>query len=33
MHVGHKDHKRDGGTGSLGNTHMQHPFCNSTVAQ
>lgn len=32
MQVGHRQAKRDGGTGALANTQMQHPFCNSTVA-
>lgn len=32
MQVGHKHHKRDGGSGALDNAMMQHPFCNSTVA-
>ena len=31
MHVGHKEHKRDGGPGILANAQMQHPFCNSTM--
>lgn len=32
MQVGHRKAKREGGTGSLDNSMMQHPFCNSTVA-
>lgn len=32
MHVGHKIAKRHGGKGQLQNSIMQHPFCNSTVA-
>lgn len=32
MQVGHIQPKRDGGTGTLENSMMQHPFCNSTVA-
>lgn len=32
MQVGHKQAKRDGGMGTLENSMMQHPFCNSTVA-
>lgn len=31
MQVGHKVAKRDGGGGTLDNSMMQHPFCNSTV--
>lgn len=30
MQVGHKRPKREGGTATLDNAHMQHPFCNST---
>ncbi len=33
MHTGHKEHRREGGVGSLSNAYMQHPFCNSTFAQ
>jgi hypothetical protein len=33
MQVGHKKAKRDGGSDQLGNALIQHPFCNSTVAQ
>jgi hypothetical protein len=33
MQVGHKQHKRNGGSGHPSNGQMQHPFCNSTVAQ
>ncbi len=32
MQVGHKIARREGGHGSLNNAMMQHPFCNSTVA-
>lgn len=32
MQAGHKTAKRDQGGGSLENAMMQHPFCNSTVA-
>lgn len=32
MQVGHIHAKRDGGPGTLSNAMMQHPFCNSTVA-
>lgn len=32
MQVGHIKARRDGGTGAIGNAAMQHPFCNSTVA-
>lgn len=32
MQVGHIHAKRDGGMGTLENSMMQHPFCNSTVA-
>lgn len=32
MQVGHVQAKRDGGMGTLENSMMQHPFCNSTVA-
>lgn len=32
MQVGHRQAKRDGGQGTLANSMMQHPFCNSTVA-
>jgi hypothetical protein len=32
MQVGHIKAKRDGGRGALDNAMMQHPFCNSTVA-
>jgi hypothetical protein len=32
MQVGHVRAKRDGGTGHPNNAVMQHPFCNSTVA-
>lgn len=31
MQVGHIMARRDGGSGDLNNTMMQHPFCNSTV--
>ena len=31
MQVGHKKAKRAGGSGTLANAGMQHPFCNSTV--
>lgn len=33
MHTGHREHRRDGGSGGLANAQMQHPFCNSTYAQ
>ncbi|QQP88616.1 DUF262 domain-containing protein [Skermanella sp. TT6] len=33
MQAGHVKAKRDGGTGDVSNAMMQHPFCNSTVAQ
>jgi hypothetical protein len=33
MQAAHLIHKRDGGSGSLSNAVMQHPFCNSTVQQ
>lgn len=33
MQVGHVQHRRDGGVGIVENAMMQHPFCNSTVAQ
>lgn len=29
---GHKVHRRDGGTATLDNAQLQHPFCNSTYA-
>lgn len=32
MQVGHKKARREGGSGTLANAGMQHPFCNSTVA-
>lgn len=32
MQVGHIQAKRDGGMGTVDNSMMQHPFCNSTVA-
>ncbi|MFJ7353555.1 DUF262 domain-containing protein [Phyllobacterium sp. NPDC097923] len=32
MQIGHKNARRDGGTGELANAMMQHPFCNSTMA-
>jgi hypothetical protein len=32
MQVGHVQPKREGGTGTIENSMMQHPFCNSTVA-
>lgn len=32
MQVGHRQAKRDGGMGTIDNSQMQHPFCNSTVA-
>lgn len=32
MQVGHQHARRDGGPGTLENAMMQHPFCNSTVA-
>ncbi len=32
MQVGHVKAKRHGGTGTVDNSMMQHPFCNSTVA-
>ena len=32
MQVGHVKPKRSGGAGTLDNAIMQHPFCNSTVA-
>lgn len=32
MQVGHRVAKRDGGSGTVDNSMMQHPFCNSTVA-
>jgi hypothetical protein len=32
MQVGHKKARRDGGPGSLENAAMQHPLCNSTIA-
>lgn len=32
MQVGHVQPKREGGPGVLSNSQMQHPFCNSTVA-
>ncbi|TZG29638.1 DUF262 domain-containing protein [Sphingomonas montanisoli] len=31
MQVGHRRHRRDGGSGRQDNAMMQHPFCNSTV--
>ena len=33
MQVGHKKHRRDGGSSTAENAQMQHPFCNSTYAQ
>lgn len=33
MQAGHREHRRDGGSGTMANAKMQHPFCNSTVAQ
>ena len=33
MQVGHEKHRRDGGSDTLDNAQMQHPFCNSTIAQ
>jgi hypothetical protein len=33
MQAGHQKPRRDGGSGELSNAMMQHPFCNSTVAQ
>ncbi len=33
MQVGHQKPRRDGGSGDLSNAMMQHPYCNSTVAQ
>ena len=33
MQTGHIKHRRDGGSGSLANAQLQHPFCNSTVNQ
>jgi hypothetical protein len=33
MQTGHIEHKREGGTGDVGNAMIQHPFCNSTVTQ
>lgn len=32
MQVGHQINRRDGGSGAASNAKMQHPFCNSTVA-
>ncbi|MEY9560598.1 DUF262 domain-containing protein [Sinorhizobium fredii] len=32
MQVGHRQPKREGGMASVANAMMQHPFCNSTVA-
>ena len=32
MQVGHIQPKRDGGMGTVENSMMQHPFCNSTLA-
>lgn len=32
MQVGHRQARRDGGPPTLDNAMMQHPFCNSTVA-
>lgn len=31
MQAGHREHRRDGGSNTVGNAAMQHPFCNSTV--
>jgi hypothetical protein len=31
MQAGHKEHRRLGGSGSVNNAIMQHPFCNSTI--
>jgi hypothetical protein len=31
MQVGHIRPRREGGTGELVNSQMQHPFCNSTI--
>jgi hypothetical protein len=33
MQVGHQRARREGGSADLDNAMMQHPFCNSTVAQ
>lgn len=33
LQTGHRNHRRDGGDNSLANAGIQHPFCNSTVAQ
>lgn len=33
LQTGHVVARRDGGAGNLGNAILQHPFCNSTVAQ
>jgi hypothetical protein len=33
IQAGHQQHRRDGGSGSLENAMLQHPFCNSTVRQ
>lgn len=32
MQVGHRKHRRDGGSGEAANAMMQHPLCNSTAA-
>lgn len=32
MQAGHREAHRDGGSGTVANAMMQHPFCNSTVA-
>jgi hypothetical protein len=32
MQAGHRQPKRSGGSGDVSNAQMQHPFCNSTVA-
>jgi hypothetical protein len=31
MQVGHRNAKREGGSGDVSNAMLQHPFCNSTV--
>ena len=33
MQTGHLKHRREGGSGEVGNAILQHPFCNSTVDQ
>lgn len=33
MQTGHSKARREGGKGQLGNAIIQHPFCNSTMAQ